>query len=213
MENQKNNITIKKKDFIEIKFTGYANNEIFDSNVEEDLRKINPKSDTERLIIVVGENMVVKGFDKELENKEINKEYSVNIPASEAFGIRAKTLIRTIPLKSFTQKKINPKTGMLLALDNQIVKIIAVSGARVIADFNNPLAGKEIKYKFKIVRKLDSEKEKIEFLLKLYFGKIPEIDIKDKIIIKEIKNFEPMIKIYNQKFKDLLNKELSFEEL
>ena len=30
----------KKHDFVEIKFTGKANNEIFDSNIEEDLKKI-----------------------------------------------------------------------------------------------------------------------------------------------------------------------------
>ncbi len=32
----------KKGDFVEIKYTGLANNEIFDSNIDEDLKKLNP---------------------------------------------------------------------------------------------------------------------------------------------------------------------------
>jgi len=209
MDNQKQT---KKNDFIELKYTGYANNEIFDSNIEEDLKKINPKAKVEKLIVAVGQEMVVKGFDKELENKEIDKDYEINIKSADAFGPRNRDLIRTLPLKGFTQQNMNPRPGMILALDNNIVKIIAVSGARVIVDFNNPLAGKDLKYNFKIIRKIDDEKEKIKSMLKFYLGTIPEFEVKDKIIVKVQKEYEPIIKLYNEKFKELLGKELMFEE-
>ncbi len=202
----------KKNDFIELKYTGYANDEIFDSNIEEDLRKLNPKAKAEKFIIIVGQEMVIKGLDKELENKELEKEYSVEIKSKEAFGARNRDLIRTIPLKAFTQQKMNPRAGMVLAMDNNIVKIIAVSGARVIVDFNNPLAGKDLKYSFKIIRNVEDLTEKIEALLKFYLRIIPEFEVKDKIIIKAQKEYESIIKIYNDKFKDLLGKELSFVE-
>ena len=130
----------KKNDFIELKYTGYANNEIFDSNVEEDLKKLNPKAKTEKFIIVIGQEMTLKSLDKELENKELNKDYEINIKSSDAFGPRKRDLIRTLPLNAFTQQKMNPHPGMILALDNNIVKVIAVSGARGIVDFNNPLS-------------------------------------------------------------------------
>src|SRR3989344_3923047 len=74
-----NQIHTKKNDFIELKYTGYANNEIFDSNVEEDLKKLNPKAKTEKFIIVIGQEMTLKSLDKELENKELNKDYEINI--------------------------------------------------------------------------------------------------------------------------------------
>ena len=54
--------------------------------------------------------------------------------------------------------------------------------------------------------------EKIEALLKFYLRIIPEFEVKDKIIIKAQKEYESIIKIYNDKFKDLLGKELSFVE-
>ncbi len=202
-----------KNDFVEIKFTGYANNEIFDSNIEEDIIKINPKAKPDKLIVAIGQGMVVKGFDKELENKEINKDYEVSIKPAEAFGQRDRNLMKTIPLGAFTQQQVSPRPGMILALDNHVVKIIAVSGARVIVDFNNPLAGKELKYKFKIIKKVSEEKEKVESLLKFFFGFIPEFEIHENIKIKAQKNVEPLIKLYNGKFKELLGKELVFEEL
>ena len=68
-------MTTKKKDFIEIKFTGCANSQIFDSNIEEDLKKINPDAKPEKTIIVIGEGMVVPGLDKALEDKELNKKF------------------------------------------------------------------------------------------------------------------------------------------
>ena len=35
----------KKGDFVEIKYSGYANNELFDSNVEENLKKLKADND------------------------------------------------------------------------------------------------------------------------------------------------------------------------
>jgi|SRR3989344_3050038 len=208
-----NTETIKKKDFIELKFTGYANNEIFDTNIESDLKTLNQKLAPKKTIVAVGEEMVVSGLDKALEEKEIGKEYEINLSRKEAFGDRKRDLIKTIPLKIFTEKKIYPAPGMVLNLDNMMAKIIAVSGARVVTDFNNPLAGKEIKYKFTAIRKVEDEKEKVEALFDLFLRFIPEYEIKDKIVIKGPKGFDIFVKSFNDKFKELIGKELQFEEI
>ena len=60
-------MSTQKGDFIELKFSGYGNNELFDSNIESDLKKLHPKAKAEKMIIIVGEGMVVKGLDKELD--------------------------------------------------------------------------------------------------------------------------------------------------
>jgi len=206
-------MTTKKKDFIEIKFTGCANSQIFDSNIEEDLKKINPDAKPEKTIIVIGEGMVVPGLDKALEDKELNKEYEVSFNHKEGFGPRRKELVRIISLKSFTEQKVNPHPGMVLALDNNLVKILAVSGARVTTDFNNPLAGKDLTYKFTIIRIVEDEKEKTETLIKSLFRFLPKYEIKEnKVIIKGPKGFEVFINAFKPKFKELLNKDLDLEE-
>ena len=204
----------KRNDFIEIKYTGFANEEIFDSNVEEDLKKLNPEAKVEKTIVVVGEGMVVPGFDKALENKELNKEYEISLSPKEGFGERDRNLMKTLPLKSFHEQKVDPKAGMLLTLDNSLVKIVAVSGARVTADFNNPMAGKNLRYKFIITRKVEDIKEKSETLFQLFFRLVPEFEVKENsVVVKGPKNFELFVNVYKEKFKELIGKDLVFEEI
>lgn len=202
----------KKGDFVEILYTGYTNGNVFDSNIPEDLKKIDDKAAPKKTIVVIGERMVVPGLDAALENKEIGKEYEILLKAKEGFGERDKNMLKTIPLKVFTEKNINPKPGMAFAIDNMLVKIVAVSGARVITDFNNPLAGKEITYKYKITRILEDEKEKASSLLEQMLQFIPEFEIKsDELIIKGEKRMEALVPMFKDKIKSLLNKDLKFE--
>ena len=176
--------TSAKNDFVEIKFSGFLEGKVFDSNIDEDLKKLNPEAKPAETIVVIGRGMVVPGLDKALENKEIGKEYEINVSSKEGFGPRHRELVKTIPLKVFTEQKINPRPGMVLALDNTIAKIIAVSGARVITDLNNPLAGRDLLYKFKIVRKITDEKEKCKCLFELTLKFIPEFEVKESIVVK-----------------------------
>lgn len=202
---------IKKKDFVEIKFSAYANGQIFDSNIEEDMKKINPDAKPNVDIIVLGQGMIIHGLDNALEGKEIGKEYEIRLTPKESFGERRKDMIKTIPLKVFTEKNIRPQAGLVLTLDQMYAKIIAVSGARVITDFNNPLSGKDITYKVKIVRKVEDEKEKVEALFKNLFRFVPEFEVGEKIKLKGDKNMEVFVKVFSEKFKELIGKELDFE--
>jgi FKBP-type peptidyl-prolyl cis-trans isomerase 2 len=203
--------TIKKNDFIELKFTGYSNGVAFDSNIEEDLKKINPEAKPAETIVIVGQGMVVPGLDNAFEGKEIGKDYEIDVPAKGGFGLRDRNLVKIIPLKVFTEKNISPRPGMVFALDNTIAKVIVVSGARVTTDFNNPLAGKDLKYRFRIVRKITDEKEKCKFLFENTLKSIPEFEVGEKVIIRGSKDLEIFVREFSDKFKELIGKEMSFE--
>ncbi len=203
---------IKEKDFIEVEFSGYANGKLFDSNIPEDLKTLDPKANPEKTIVCVGEKMLVQGLDKQMVGKEIGKEYELEVSAKEGFGERNKNLIKIIPLKAFSEQKVHPQVGMLFTLDNSLVKVIAVSSARVTVDFNNPLSGKDLKYKITIKRKVEDIKEQSEALFRFFLRFIPEFEVKDKITIKGPKILEQMIVVLNEKFKELIGKELAFEE-
>jgi len=211
-ESSQNNI-VKQGDFIEIKFTGFVDGKPFDSNILEDLKKLNPKAEPEKTVIIVGKEMVIRGLDKEFAGKEFNKEYNVSVPYKEGFGPRYKELIRTIPLKIFTQQKVAPKPGASFVLDNQLAKVIAVSGARIITDFNNPLAGKDLEYKFVAIRQVTDLKEKAEAVCKLIFHFIPKVEIENNtVVINGPKILENIIKHSEQEFKSLLNTQIHFKE-
>ena len=95
-----------------------------------------------------------------------------------------------------------------------IARIITVSGARVVTDFNNPMAGKDLKYEFKIVKKIEDEKTQIKVVLEYLFKFAPEFEIKgNKVFVKGPKAMEPYIAMVLKRFKELTGKDLDFEEV
>ena len=206
-------MTIKNKDFVELEFTGFANGEIFDSTKMDEIKKLNPRmKEAKPMIVSVGQGMILPAFDKEIEGKELGKEYEISIKAKDAFGERRRELVKMVPLNAFEGQRVMPQTGMSLMLDNNLVKVLSVSGGRVTLDFNNPLAGKDIKYTFKIKRIVEDEKEKINALFEIMFRFVPKFEIKDKIVITGPKLLEHYAKSFSAKFKELVGKELDFVE-
>ena len=203
--------TVQKNDFIEIEFTGKANNEIFDTTKKEEAKKIGIEADVKPIIVSVGNEMLLKGLDENIEGKEIEKQYSIKISPEKAFGPRNPSLIKTIPIKVFKEKNMNPVPGLTLQMDNYLAKVLSVSGGRVIVDFNNPLAGKEIEYDFKILRKVEDVKEKINALQDFFFRNKFEFTINEKdkkVIFKEEKLLQ-FLQIFGAKFKEITG--LTFE--
>ena len=97
--------TIKKNDFIEIEFTGKGsnNNEIFDTTNPKESKEIgiqDPNS-VKPIIVSVGNEMLLKGLDEQLEGNELNKKYTVHLSPEKAFGKRNPQMIRTYNLSVF----------------------------------------------------------------------------------------------------------------
>ncbi len=195
-------------DFIEIVFTGRTSGEVFDSNNPEELNKINSQHQPRKTIVIIGEKMVVPGLDEALLNREIGASFTVHVEPRKGFGERQTKLVRPIPLKVFTDRKISPRIGMALLLDQSLVTIRAVSGARVIVDFNSPLAGKDLDYDVTITRKVDDIKEKADLFFEWFARSKPELEIAEAVTVKIPKQFEPFISLFKPKFKTLIGKEL-----
>ena len=107
---------IKENDFIEIEFTGRVKNgEIFDTTRKEDAEKIGLKIENHPFIVCVGKEMVIKGLDNSLVNKEIGKDYDIELEPKDAFLDRNPSLVKLIPLKIFSEKNVSPRPGMTLA--------------------------------------------------------------------------------------------------
>ncbi len=204
-------MNIQKGDFVELEFTGRSNGVVFDTNNPSELKKMGKGAKEKKMILIVGQGMVVKGLDNALDGKEIEKEYSVKISYNDGFGARSGSLVKTIPLHVFAAHKINPRAGMSFVIDNMLVKVINVSGSRVVADFNHPLAGKELDYEFKILRKIDDVNEKTRAFFESLLGLAPEFEtINEKVIIKGKKELELIINSIKGKFKELVGLELGF---
>jgi len=203
---------IKKNDFIEVDFTAKVKetDRVFDTTLLEEAKKANlpvKEGELRPLKICVGQGMVVSGFDKALEGKDIDKNYTIELKPKEAFGERNAKLIKVIPIRVFTEKEVVPVSGMMLTLNGIVARIASVSGGRVVVDFNNPLAGKAIEYNFTVKRQITQTEEKLAVLADFYLGEKPEIkvDEENKTAEVEIKSMSRRSDTFIKKAKDILN--------
>ncbi len=204
--------TVQKNDFIEIEFNGLANGEIFDTTNKEEAKKIGLDANVKPIIISVGNEMLLKGLDEDLERKEIGKKYSISLKPEGAFGKRNPFMIKTVPIRVFHEKQMNPYPGMSVQMDNYIAKILAVSGGRVSVDFNYPLAGKDITYNYTIKRIVKDDRDKINALQDFFFRQRFDFEIKDKKVIFKNPEINDFLEVFNEKFKEITGLEFEIEE-
>ena len=194
----------KKGDFIEIDFVGRVkdSNKIFDLTLEKVAKENNihnPKQTYKPVIICLGQNEIIKGLDEELTNKEVNKQLKLEITTEKAFGKKNSKLMKLIPANKFKKEKITPFPGLQLNLDGMIGTVRAVSGGRIIVDFNHPLAGKDLIYEVKINKIVKNTEEKLKALLKT-----DKITIKDNQAKADIQIPEPVQKEIEKQIKKLI---------
>lgn len=207
-------MTFKKNDFIEIDFTAKVKGgEIFDSNRKEDLKKTNINIESKPLVFSLGSGMFLKGVDDFLVGKNIGK-YEIELEPEKAFGQRNSKLVQIIPMRIFMQQNTKPAPGMMFNFDGRVAKILSVSGGRVIADFNNPISGKTVVYDINVKRKIEDVNEKAKSFIDFLFRKDLKFDINDKKIILNVeKNLVEFVKLFSDKFKEILDLDLEVKEV
>jgi peptidylprolyl isomerase len=181
---------IKEKDMIEIEFTAKTKDEniVFDTTnetkaKENDLFEKNKKYGP--VNIILGENQLLKGLEKDIIGKELNKDYVVEISAEDGFGKKSAKLIQLVPTKVFLKQNINPVPGLQVNIDNSIGIIKTVGGGRTLVDFNHPLSSKDVIYEYKITKIITDTKEKAEKYIKNVMGLPVETEFLDgKLTLK-----------------------------
>ena len=174
---------VAKKDFIEIDYTGkLADGTVFDTTNTQIAKKHNLRSENTRenpTIICVGEKQLIPGLDEALIGKELNKEYTITVPAEKAFGKKDAKNIRLIPMRTFQKQNIMPQPGLQVNIDGSVATVLRVSGGRILVDFNHPLAGREITYNITIKKKITDKKEQIESYLGQAFPFPLKVSVKE----------------------------------
>jgi len=200
---------IKKKDFIEIDFTGIIKEtgQVFDTTFKEKAKQIGIEK-VKPIRICVGEGMLVKGFDEAIEGKEIGKNYSIELEPKKAFGQRNPNLVKLIPVAVFHRQRIDPYPGQVLNMDGMIARISSVSGGRVITDFNNPLAGKTIVYEFRINKIIEEKTEQAKAIVEFFIGDVQSKIEGNKIIVEIDKKMRFDKNPIEKKLKDLVGMDL-----
>jgi len=178
---------IKAGDIVIAEFEGWIqdSNELFDTTSEAVAKEndiYNEKMTYGPQPLIVGKGRLFPGLDESMLKAEIGKEVEVTIPPEKAAGARDPKLVELHPVREFLKQEIEPRVGLEVTVKGKPAYITAVTAGRVRVDFNNKLAGRTVKYKYKVIEKPSKPVEIVKLLLKMAYGTDDgfEIDVHNK---------------------------------
>ena len=164
-------MTLEKGSLILLDYTAKIKDtdEIFETTRENDIKDspdFDPSKKYEPRLLGVGEGWVLKGLDDALLAANVDEPLKIEIPPEKAFGERDTSKVRIIPLRKLGEKANEVGVGDVVELDERMGIVRHIGSGRVQIDFNHKYAGRTLIYDAKILKKLESEDEKITSLIK-----------------------------------------------
>jgi peptidylprolyl isomerase len=147
--------------------------EPIETTLEEQAKKLNifdAARKYEPRLIAVGEGWVLSGLDEEMRKMDVGQKKEVDLPPEKAFGQRDPTQTRMIPLRKFGEKAGEMTTGDTVEVENRVGVVRFIGSGRAQVDFNHRLAGKNIVYDVEIVKKVETDTDKVRALIDRRFG-------------------------------------------
>ena len=168
-------VKVTKGDVIRLEYDAWVEDteEMFDTTNEDKAKEndiFNENANYAPISVLVGAGRVFEGLDEAVEGAEVGVEQEVVIPPEKAAGQRDPKQVELHPLREFHRQEIDPRVGMEVNIKNRIGTVVAVTAGRVRVDFNRPLAGSTLKYKFTVVERLDTDEDKILGILEMDYG-------------------------------------------
>jgi peptidylprolyl isomerase len=169
---------IEKGDIVWLEYDAWTINPngtqtLFDTTHDEVAKK-EGKFDEKKVYIetpvVVGKGRLFEGLDAALIGAKIGETKDVVIPAEKGAGARDPRLVELRTEREFLRQEINPEVGMEVSMGGKRGIVTAVSAGRVRVDFNNPLAGKTLKYVVKATRNAKTPEERVRAIIEMDYG-------------------------------------------
>jgi peptidylprolyl isomerase len=149
-------------------------NEVFETTREEDAKKAaelyDPTRKYEPRLVSVGESWVLKGLDEELAKASVGDKLSVEVTPDKGFGERDPNKVRMIPQRKLGDKADEVGVGDVIEVDDRTGIVRYVGSGRIQVDFNHRFAGRILLYDVNVMKKLESDGEKVSALVRRRTG-------------------------------------------
>ena len=168
-------MTLEKGSLVLLDYTAKVKdtNEVFETTREEEAKKTDnydPTRKYEPRLVSVGEAWVLKGLDEALANAGVGDKLNVVVTPDKGFGERDPNKVRMIPQRKLGDKADEVSVGDVIEVDDRTGIVRYVGSGRIQVDFNHRFAGKTLLYDVNVMKKLESESEKVSALVKRRTG-------------------------------------------
>ena len=144
-----------------------------ETTLEEEAKKLKIYDATRKYeprLEAVGEGWLISGLDEEVKKMEVGQRKEVELSPEKAFGLRDPTQTRMVPLRKFGEKAEDLEVGDSVEIDNRMGIVRFIGSGRAQVDFNHRLAGKSIVYDFEVVKKVETDNDRVRALIDRRFG-------------------------------------------
>lgn len=146
---------------------------LFDTTHDE-IAKKEGKFDEKKVYIetpvVIGRGRLFEGLESALVGAKLGEAREILIPPEKGAGARDPRLVELRTEREFLRQEIDPEVGMEVHISGKHGIVTAVSAGRVRVDFNNPLAGKTLKYVVKATRKAKDPEVRVRAVIDMDYG-------------------------------------------
>ena len=162
---------------------------LYDTTYEQDAKDAgiyNEKVKYQPMAYIVGSKKLFPALDKAISEAKVGEEFTVEIPAEEGAGARNPKLVETHSIKEFYRQEINPYPGLTVSLGNKTGVVLSVGAGRVKVDFNNALAGHDLKYVMTVVEEITDDAEKAKAIIEADFASADDFKFDfpgDKVVV------------------------------
>jgi len=170
--------SIEKGDIVWLEYDAWTVNPngtqtLFDTT-HDDVAKKEGKFEEKKVYIevpvILGKGRLFEGLEEAILSAKVGEQREVLIPPEKGAGQRDPRLVELKTEREFLRQEINPEVGMEVSVGGRRGIVTAVSAGRVRVDFNNPLAGKTLRYVVKVVRKATTPEERVRAVLDMDYG-------------------------------------------
>lgn len=144
-----------------------------ESTVEEEAKKLKIYEESRRYeprLVAVGEGWLISGLDAEVAKLSVGDKKEIELAPEKAFGTRDPTQLRMIPLRKFGEREHDLAVGDSVEIDNRVGIVRFLGSGRAQVDFNHRLAGKSIIYDFEVLRKVETDEDRVRALVDRRLG-------------------------------------------
>jgi FKBP-type peptidyl-prolyl cis-trans isomerase SlyD len=144
-----------------------------ESTLEDEAKKLKIFDATRKYeprLVAVGEGWLISGLDEEVKKMDVGQKKEIELSPEKAFGQRDPTQLRMIPLRKFGEREHELEVGDSVEVDNRVGVVRFMGSGRAQVDFNHRLAGKSIVYDFEVLRKVETDQDKVRALVDRRFA-------------------------------------------
>jgi peptidylprolyl isomerase len=144
-------------------------NQIFETTSEEEAKKndlYDPARQYGPKLLSIGEGWVLKGVDEALLSANSGDKLKIEVLPDKGFGEREPNKVRMVAQRKLGEKSDQIQVGDEVELNQRKGTVRYIGSGRVQVDFNHKYAGRVLLYDINILKKVETDDEKIFHLIK-----------------------------------------------